>query len=416
MSKFIVRPNGPLKGKVNISGAKNAALAILPAALMAPGRATLENVPDIEDTQVMVEILKSLGVDINRTGDTLHLDIPDKPETTVPYPLAKTIRASNLLLGALLARCGRAAVPMPGGCDIGARPIDLHLKGFQAMGAEVTLSQGAVVVEAKQLYGAKVYLDFPSVGATENIMMAACFAEGKTTIENAAKEPEIVDLANFLNALGAKVRGAGTDIIRITGMGPLKPVNYSVIPDRIEAGTFMVAAAITCGEIQLTNVISTHLQPLIAKLKEVGVNITDNNGLLTVRGSKYLMPADIKTLPYPGFPTDLQSPMMALLTMAEGTSIIVENIFENRLGLASELKRLGASIKIEGHTAIIQGVSHLTGAKVRALDLRAGAALVLSGLVASGETEVCHAKVIERGYQRLDEKLRSLGADVELVK
>lgn len=416
MSRFIIRPNGPLKGKVDISGAKNAALAILPAALMAPGQISLENVPDIEDTQVMEEILRQLGVGIVRVGDMLHLDIPQHPETSVPYPLAKIIRASNLLLGALLARCGHASVPMPGGCDIGSRPIDLHLKGFQAMGAEVTLRQGAVVIEAEQLNGAKIYLDFPSVGATENIMMAACFARGKTIIENAAKEPEIVDLANFLNALGAKVRGAGTDVVRITGVEEMRPVNYSVIPDRIEAGTFMVAAAITGGEIQLDNIISTHIQPLIAKLKEMGVDITDENGMLIVRGNDYIMPADIKTLPYPGFPTDLQSPMMSLLALAEGTSVIVENIFENRFGLAAELKRLGASIKIEGHTAIIQGVDKFTGAKVKALDLRAGAALVLAGLVAKGHTEVCHAEVIERGYQNLDEKLRRLGADVELVE
>jgi len=343
------------------------------------------------------------------------LNVPEYPETGVPYSLAKTIRASNLLLGALLARCRRASVPMPGGCDIGARPIDLHLKGFQALGAEVTLRQGSVVVEARRLKGAKIYLDFPSVGATENIMMAACLAEGKTTIENAAKEPEIVDLANFLNARGAKVRGAGTDVIRITGVGQLQPASYSVIPDRIEAGTFMVAAAITGGEIKLDNIISTHLQPLIAKLKEVGVEITDDDGLLTVRGNRYILPADIKTLPYPGFPTDLQSPMMALLSLAEGTSVIVENIFENRFSLAGELKRMGAVIKVEGHTAVIQGVSGFTGAKVKALDLRAGAALVLAGLVAKGKTEVCQARVIERGYQRLDEKLRRLGADIVLV-
>lgn len=413
MSRYIIRANGPLEGKINIGGAKNAALPILAATLMTSGEITLENIPDIRDVQVMLGILEHLGVSVERQKETVHLVIPENTGTEVPYGLAKNIRASNLLLGALLARRQRASVPLPGGCNIGSRPMDLHIKGFQVLGAEVTLEHGYVDARGQGLTGNKIYLDFPSVGATENIMMAACFAHGQTIIENAAKEPEIVDLANFLNAMGAKVRGAGTDVVKIRGVQELRPVNYAIIPDRIEAGTFMIAAAITRGRVTLENVISTHLQPLIAKLTEMGVEIREENGSLTVCGTECILPADIKTLPYPGFPTDLQSPMMALLSLAEGTSIIVENVFEYRLTLAEELRRMGAEIKVEGQTAFVQGVESLKGAKVRALDLRAGAALVLAGLAATGTTEVFEAELIERGYQRLDEKLRYLGADIE---
>ncbi|MBO8168590.1 MAG: UDP-N-acetylglucosamine 1-carboxyvinyltransferase [Thermoanaerobacteraceae bacterium] len=416
MSRYIIRANGPLEGKINIGGAKNAALPILAATLMTSGEITLENIPDIKDVQVMLGILEHLGVSVERQEETVHLVIPENTGTEVPYGLAKNIRASNLLLGALLARRQRASVPLPGGCNIGSRPMDLHIKGFQVLGAEVTLEHGYVNARGQRLTGNKIYLDFPSVGATENIMMAACFAHGQTIIENAAKEPEIVDLANFLNAMGAKVRGAGTDVVKIRGVQELRPVNYAIIPDRIEAGTFMIAAAITRGRVTLENVISTHLQPLIAKLTEMGVEIREENGSLTVCGTECILPADIKTLPYPGFPTDLQSPMMALLSLAEGTSIIVENVFEYRLTLAEELRRMGAEIKVEGQTAFVQGVESLKGAKVRALDLRAGAALVLAGLAATGTTEVFEAELIERGYQRLDEKLRYLGADIEKVE
>ena len=416
MSKYVIRPNGPLKGKVKIDGAKNAALPILAATLMTSGEITLEYVPNISDIHVMTQILNSIGVETEQHEDKVSLLVPEQTKTEIPYALAKNIRASNLFLGALLVRNKKVAVPLPGGCNIGSRPMDLHLKGFQAMGAEVSLNQGAVIVERGKLVGAKIYLDFPSVGATENIMMAACAAEGQTVIENAAKEPEIVDLANFLNAMGAKVRGAGTDLIKIKGFAEFNPVNYAVIPDRIEAGTFMIAAAITRGEVILENVISTHLQPLIAKLTEMGVEIIEEEGSLKVIGKKNVMPASVKTLPYPGFPTDLQSPMMALLSLAAGTSTIVENVFENRLSLADELTRMGASIKIEGHTAIIEGVSGLKGAAVRALDLRAGAALMVAGLIAEGQTEILEANHIERGYYGIDEKLNKLGAIVEKLK
>ncbi len=416
MSKYVIRPNGPLKGRVKIDGAKNAALPILAATLMTSGEFTLEYVPNISDIHVMTQILNSIGVETEHHEDKVSLLVPEQTKTEIPYCLAKNIRASNLFLGALLVRNKKVSVPLPGGCNIGSRPMDLHLKGFQAMGAEVSLSQGSVVVERGNLVGAKIYLDFPSVGATENIMMAACAAEGQTVIENAAKEPEIVDLANFLNAMGAKVIGAGTDLIKIKGFAEFNPVNYAVIPDRIEAGTFMIAAAITRGEVILENVISTHLQPLIAKLTEMGVEIIEEEGSLKVIGKDSVMSTIVKTLPYPGFPTDLQSPMMALLSLAGGTSTIVENVFENRLSLADELKRMGASITIEGHTAIIEGVSGLKGAAVRALDLRAGAALILAGLIAEGKTEILEANHIERGYYGIDEKLNKLGAIVEKLK
>ncbi|MBE3586763.1 UDP-N-acetylglucosamine 1-carboxyvinyltransferase [Desulfofundulus thermocisternus] len=415
MDKLVISGGISLQGRVTISGAKNASLAILCAAVMAGELVTLENVPDIRDVQVMMDILRSLGAQVHRTPSTgsLRILMTDPPVQMPPYHLAKQLRASNLLLGPLLARFGRAEIPLPGGCNIGTRPMDLHFKGLTALGARFSLERGTVVARTARLEGNRVYLDFPSVGATENIMMAACLARGQTVIENAAREPEVVDLANFLNCLGARVRGAGTDVIKIEGVDSLGGcLRYAVIPDRIEAGTFMVAAAATRGDVVLENVIPRHLEPLIAKLREAGVEVGEEEDRVRVRASGPLSPIDIKTMPYPGFPTDMQSQMMALLSTVPGTSVIVENIFENRFKVADELKRMGARIKVEGRLAVVEGVERLQGACVRATDLRAGAALVVAGLMAEGETRIDNVQYIDRGYFNLEQKLRMLGARI----
>lgn len=410
---YIVAKSKPLNGTVKIEGAKNASLPILAASLLVEGTTALDNLSPMDDVLAMTELLSQLGARVNWDDrSNVTIDASADLKTIATYDQVKKIRASNLLLGALLARRGRAKISMPGGCDIGNRPMDLHLKGFAALGAEITVEHGYIEVEAPHgLKGASVYLDFPSVGATENIMLAAAGATGQTVIENAAREPEVVDLANFLNAAGVKVRGAGTDLIRIEGATHLQAVRYSVIPDRIEAGTFMIAAAITGGTVTVENVIIQHLQPLIAKLRETGAEVMEEEGRLTVQGGA-INPIDLKTLPHPGFPTDLQSPMMALLTRARGTSVIVENIFENRLQAAEEFRRMGAQIKVEGQTAVILGVEQLFGCQVVATDLRAGAGLVLAGLVAEGETAVLRDDRIDRGYYRFAEKLVSLGASI----
>lgn len=414
MNKLIITGGHALSGKVRISGAKNAALAILAGALLAAEPVELENVPDISDVHVFMSILKDLGVEvINKNEGIIEIITPDRIDTTTPYQQVKKLRASNLLLGPLLARFGQAEIALPGGCNIGSRPMDLHIKGLQSMGARIVIDHGFIKGTCARLTGAKVYLDFPSVGATENIMMAGVLAKGQTIIENVAKEPEIVDLANFLNSLGAKVRGAGTDVIKIEGVERLKGGRFSVIPDRIEAGTFMVAAVATGGRLVLENVISTHLEPLIAKLREANAEIIEDDETLTVSAAGPLKPIDIKTLPYPGFPTDMQSQMMAMLTVVNGTSVITENVFENRLQVADEFKRMGARIKVEGRSAIIQGVKKLQGAQVKSSDLRAGAALIIAGLMAEGTTEICNTHYIDRGYEKIEEKLAAVGAQIK---
>ena len=416
MAKYVVTGGKKLAGTVRVSGAKNAALPIMAAALMTEGETILENVPNIADVRCMGRILESLGavvtwLDANR----LSIKVNGKIGSGTPYNLAKKLRASNLLLGPLAGKLGRAEISMPGGCLIGSRPMDLHIKGLKAMGADVTTEHGLIKAKGK-LQGEKIYLDFPSVGATENLMMAAVFASGRTELENAAKEPEIVDLANFLNAMGAQIRGAGTDLIRIKGVKELRPVNYSVIPDRIEAGTFAIGAAITGGKVRLENVIPMHLVPLIAKLKEVGVHLIQEEDALEVGGKEEYAPTDIKTMPYPGFPTDLQSPMLALLAKAKGTSMIVENIYENRFRVAGELKRMGANIRVEGQAAVIVGVDQLYGAQTKATDLRAGAALILAGLAAEGLSEICGIERIDRGYEGFQAKWNSLGAEIKRIE
>ncbi|GAB4272345.1 UDP-N-acetylglucosamine 1-carboxyvinyltransferase [Thermincola ferriacetica] len=410
MNSLIISGGTPLVGEVKIAGAKNAALAIIAAALLTDAPVIIDNVPNISDVNVMLDIVKNLGVEADWCEkNTIRIHVPGDIGYQTPYELVKKLRASNLLLGPLLARQGRVEISLPGGCNIGSRPMDLHFKGLAGMGAEIELEHGVIKGKCDRLEGAKIYLDFPSVGATENIMMAAVLAKGQTVIENVAKEPEIVDLANFLNSMGAKVRGAGTDVIRIDGVERLRGGRYSVIPDRIEAGTFMVAAVATDGDLLIDGVITTHIEPLIAKLREAGAEIREEDEKVRVRRRSKLRPIDIKTLPYPGFPTDMQSQMMAMLTTVKGTSVIVENIFENRLQVADEFKRMGAKIKVEGRTAIIQGVEKLQGAKVKASDLRAGAALIIAGLMAEGETEICNTHYIERGYEGIYDKLNALG-------
>jgi len=416
LPKFIVEKSEPLKGTVKISGAKNAVLPVMAATLLATETCTIDEVPGLMDVNVMKDVLRSFDFVINETSpETIEVIPAEIKQQEAPYELIKKMRASFLVMGPLLAMKGVARVSMPGGCAIGARPIDLHLKGFKALGAEIDLGHGYVEARAEKLIGDRIYLDFPSVGATENIMMAAVMAQGQTILENAAEEPEIIDLANFLNKMGAKIRGAGTDTIRIDGVEKLYGTNHAIIPDRIEAGTFMVAAAISRGDVLVTNVLPEHLKPIVAKLKETGVKITEEEDAIRVNATCDLKPIDIKTLPYPGFPTDMQAQCMALMTISEGTSVIIESVFENRFMHISELNRMGANIKIEGHSAVVQGVKTLQGAQVKATDLRAGAALVLAGLIAEGTTEIDEIYHIHRGYVNMDEKLRALGAKIKTV-
>lgn len=380
-------------------------------------QSTLTEIPKLADVHTVCDVIASLGVHIEHPErDTLVIDAHELTSTTAPYDLVRRMRASFLVMGPLLARKGRAQISLPGGCSIGARPIDLHLKAFEAMGAVINLENGDIGATAPNgLKGAQIYLDFPSVGATENILMAASMAEGKTVLENAAEEPEIVDLATYLNSMGANIRGAGTNVIRIEGVKELHGANHAVIPDRIEAGTFMVGAAMTQGNVFVENAISEHLKPLISKLKEVGAEVQEEIDGIRVIGHAPLRPADIKTLPYPGFPTDMQAQFMALTTICQGTSVVTETVFENRFMHVDEFKRMGAKIRIEGRSAIVEGVPRLKGASVNATDLRAGAALVLAGLVADGETEVGYLYHIDRGYDNLVLKLQRLGADIVRV-
>lgn len=414
MPKIIVEQNGPLQGTVHVNGAKNAVLPTLAATLLSTeGRCVLEGVPALIDVDVICEVLTSLGADVRRLGrDKIEVLAHCIDEVEAPYELVRKMRASFLVMGPLLARMGKARISMPGGCAIGTRPIDLHLKGFKSLGAETTLGYGFVEASAEKLIGNNIYLDFPSVGATENIMMAAVLAEGQTFIENAAEEPEITDLANFLNKMGADIRGAGTDTIKINGVKELRGATHAVIPDRIEAGTYMIAAAITKGNVLVCNVVPDHLKPITAKLRECGADVIRENSGLRVIAHNRPKAVDIKTMPYPGFPTDMQSQFMVLMSVAEGTSIAIETVFENRFMHVSELKRMGADIKIEGRSAIIEGKNNLLGAPVKATDLRAGAALILAGLVADGKTEITDVHHIDRGYVNIEEKLKSLGAKI----
>ena len=411
-----VKGKKPLTGRVKISGAKNAALVVLAATVLARGECIIDNVPRIQDVEILLNLLQSIGAEFEwRQENTVAVLIPDNLKHQTPYDLSKKLRASNLLLGSIIGRLGYAEISLPGGCAIGSRPMDLHLKGLQMLGFETQLEHGYIKGRALSPRGNRIYLDFPSVGATENIMMAASVVPGSTTIENVAKEPEIVDLANFLNNMGARIRGAGTDVIKIEGVPLLRGTSYGVIPDRIEAGTYMTAACITGGEITLENVIPTHVQPVVAKLREAGARIMEMDDEIRVSAPERILPLDIKTMPYPGFPTDMQSQFMALLSLASGTSIIVENVFENRLQVADELKRMGARIKVEGHTAVVEGVGRLCGTCVKANDLRAGAALLIAGLAAKGVTKVGNAHHIYRGYENVLNKFSGLGASVEAL-
>jgi UDP-N-acetylglucosamine 1-carboxyvinyltransferase len=384
------------------------------ASLLSDGECAIRDVPELSDVEVMAELLSKLGADVRSEGGVTRIDANRLTETTAPHELAGRMRASFLLAGPLLARTGRARIPLPGGCRIGERPVELHLKGFAALGAEIEVVAGYVECSAKNLRGASVYLDFPSVGATENIMMAAALADGTTTIQNCAVEPEIVDLASFLVAAGADVRGSGTDTIRVKGVPSLSGCDHTVIPDRVEAGTYMTAAAITGGDVTVGNVVVDHLKPVVAKLREAGADVTESDGAVRVRADE-LKAIDIKTLPYPGFPTDMQAQFMALLSVVPGTSIVTETVFENRFMHAGELKRMGANIVVEGRVGVVEGVPALSGAEVRATDLRAGAGLILAGLIAGGETRVSDVYHIDRGYGGIDRKLRGLGANIDRI-
>jgi UDP-N-acetylglucosamine 1-carboxyvinyltransferase len=417
VEKILIRGGNKLNGRVKISGSKNAALAILPAVLLASEKVALSNIPDITDVRTMLRLLEDLGLTIRRRGRNALEFYPSRLRGfTPPYNLVQKLRASSYLMGSLLTRFGRATVPVPGGCDLGPRPIDQHLKGFTAMGARCEIEHGLVKLIARKLTGAHIYLDVVSVGATVNLMLAAAGAEGRTVLENAAKEPEIVDLANFLNAIGAVIKGAGTDVIKIDGVKHFGGAEHAVIPDRIEAGTFMLAAVATGGDLVIGEVIPKHLEAVTAKLREIGAEVDVEPEQIRVRRTGPLTPSDLKTFPYPGFPTDLQPLGMVLLTAAEGTSIITENVFDGRFRHVDELKRMGAQIKLEGRTAVINGGSPLSGAPVTATDLRAGAALIVAGLIAKGDTVLSEVEHIYRGYEKIEEKLTALGAQLKPLR
>ena len=414
MQKLVIQGGKPLEGTVKISGAKNAALPLMAAALLADGITTYSRIPQLRDIMTIKRLLCELGVKIDGE-EILHIDASEIHSHEAPYHLVKTMRASILVLGPLLARFGKARVSLPGGCAIGSRPVDLHLKSLSSMGVTITLEGGYILAECSRLKGARIYFDVSTVTGTENIMMAASLAEGTTVLENAAKEPEIVELADVLNKMGAHIEGAGGDVITIEGVKSLSPVEHAIMPDRIEAGTYMVAAGITQSTITLTDCSINHLHALLEKLEEIGLNIVAGNGTVKVSGNGGLTSTDVKTLPYPGFPTDMQAQIMALLCLAKGTSIITETIFEDRFMHVGELKRLGADIRLEGNSAVINGVKELCGAPVMATDLRASASLVLAGLVARGVTEISRVYHLDRGYENMEEKLSKLGADIQRV-
>ena len=417
MEQYIIKGGNPLVGEVVIGGAKNAALPVLAAAVMTDGKCMIDNMPDVRDINVLLQAMQEIGADIDRTGKH-EVTISGKgihPECDVDNEFIRKIRASYYLIGALLGKYKRARVALPGGCEIGSRPIDQHIKGFKMLGAEIEIENGMISATAKELRGAHIYMDVVSVGATINVMMAASLAKGNTIIENAAKEPHVVDVANFLNSMGAKIRGAGTDVIRIKGVEKLHRTEYSIIPDQIEAGTFMFAAAATGGDVTVKNVIPKHLEATTAKLEEIGCEVEEFDDAVRVRATGRLHRTHVKTLPYPGYPTDMQPQIAVTLALAEGTSIVTESIFENRFKYVDELSRMGANIKVEGSVAIVDGVGNFTGAQVVAPDLRAGAALVLAGLAAYVYTTVDEIGYVERGYENFEEKLRSLGAVIERV-
>lgn len=417
MEKLVINGGKSLRGAVEINGAKNAAVAILPATIMASaGKCVIDNIPDIEDVHCLERILKSLGCTVNKLdSNTLEIDSTDVNNFNACTEDVRRMRASYYFIGSLLARFKQARVELPGGCPIGVRPIDQHIKGLEALGAEVVIEHGAVNVKADRLIGNNIFFDVVSVGATINVMIAATLAEGVTTLENVAKEPHVVDVANFLNTMGADIKGAGTDIIRIRGVKELRGCSYSVIPDQIEAGTFMISAAATRGDITIKNVIPKHLESITAKLIEMGVVVEEGDDSVRVTVDGELKGVNIKTTPYPGFPTDIQQPMSSLLSTVPGRSMINESIYENRHKHTDELKKMGANIKVEGRVALIDGVEKLTGAVVVATDLRAGAAMVVAGLMAEGETEITNIEHIDRGYPHIEEKFRSLGADIHRV-
>ena len=418
MEKLVITGPTPLRGDVKISGAKNAAVAIIPATILINGICTIENLPNISDVKSYFEILESLGIKITWINrHTVQVDSRNITSSTAPLDLTRKFRASYYLIGALLGRCGRAEVGLPGGCNLGPRPIDQHIKGFEALGAEVDVSSGNITATCEKLKANSIYMDIVSVGATMNIILASVLAEGTTTIDNAAKEPHIVDLANFLNTMGADIRGAGTDVIKINGVKELKGnATYSIVPDQIEAGTFMLAAIASKGDITIHNCITKHLEPVIAKIQEIGGNVDANGDHVRVWWTKRTTKANVKTLPYPGFPTDLQSQMGVVLSMSLGTSIINESIWDSRFQYTQELNKMGAKITTSGKTAIFEGVDYLYGAPVTATDLRAGAALIMAGTSANGVTEVFNLHHIDRGYENIEEKFRKLGANIERVQ
>lgn len=416
MKQYIIKGGMPLQGEVNIGGAKNAALGIIVAAIMANEPVLIENLPDVDDVWVLLDAIEGIGAIVDRRdAHTVSINGAPIHNTVADDEAIRKIRGSYYLVGALLAKYGKAVVALPGGCQIGSRPIDQHIKGFEQLGAEVTIHHGRIDAVAERLVGKHIYLDCPSVGATINIMMAACLAEGKTIIENPAKEPHIVDVANFLNSMGANIKGAGTDAIRIRGVESLHGSEYSIIPDQIEAGTFMLAVAATRGDVYIKNVIPKHLEAITAKLLEIGAIVEEFDDCVHVKSDKKLSYANVKTMPYPGFPTDMQPQMTTLLALSEGTSIVTETMFEARFKYVSELRRMGANITVEGNAAIITGVGELTSSIVSAPDLRAGAALVIAGLVAEGYTCVDQIHYIERGYEYFAEKIRGIGGCIEVV-
>ena len=418
MASYIIRGGHPLRGEVCVSGSKNAALGIIPAAMLLDGACRIENLPNISDVNILLEICKSLGAEICMNQDgSVDIDPRSISTSEATHEKARSIRASYYLMGALLGRFHKATLFMPGGCDFGTRPIDQHIKGFEAMGGKVTIEYGKILVEAEQLSGEHIFLDVVSVGATINLMIAAVKAQGVTVIENAAREPHIVDVANFLNTMGANVKGAGTDVIKITGV-PVLPGNctYSTIPDQIEAGTYMIAAASTRGDVTVRNIIPKHMEPLTAKMSEMGIHIEEGEDWIRILPDGELYATNVKTMPYPGFPTDLQPQTTVLLCLCDGISRMSENVWENRFQFVDDLKMMGANVTASGHMAIVEGPVKLTGAKVTAHDLRAGAAMVLAGLIAEGMTEVCEVRVIERGYENLVGKLKTIGANITRVE
>lgn len=416
MMKYMIRGGKPLTGEVVIGGAKNAALGIIVAAIMANEPVTIENIPDVDDVRVLLDAVESIGAIVERLDNTtVRINGALINDVNVDQEAIRKIRGSYYLVGALLGKYKKALVALPGGCQIGSRPIDQHIKGFEQLGAKVSIHHGKIDAKAEQLHGNHIYLDCPSVGATINIMMAACMAEGKTIIENPAKEPHIVDVANFLNSMGANIRGAGTDAIRIRGVQKLHGSEYSIIPDQIEAGTFMLMVAATRGDVLIKNVIPKHLEAITAKLTEIGCRVDEYDDCVRVRADKRLSYANVKTMPYPGFPTDMQPQMTTLLALSMGTSIVTETIFETRLKYVGELRRMGANITVEGNAAFISGVENFTGAEVSAPDLRAGAALVMAGLAAEGITSVDQIHYIERGYERFEDKIKGIGGQIEKV-